>query len=206
MMFFDIETTTLGAYDYDAKVVLSQTLRDGKLTLLPLWKMSEYDLIMELSEIFYSLEDYEPVLTYNGGFDFRYITNRISKVMGTEKSRIESRFRIKVKHIDMFQYSDKFMVPLSTVLKIYNIKQENPDYGCVMRQMYELGEFNNIINHGVEDVELLQDLIDKEPLFADGEKIFLDTKLCIQYGRERRKRMDTLREKYGVKYEVPKKK
>ena len=204
-MFFDIETTTLGAYDYDAKVVLAQTLRDGELTLLPLWKMSEQDLIIKLSEIFYSLDDYEPILTYNGGFDFRYITNRISKVIGVGKSRIESRFRTKIKHIDMFQYSQGFMVPLSTILKIYNIRQENSEYGCVMKQMYDLEEFNNIINHGVEDVELLKKLIDKESDFANGKVINLDSYLCWKYSNERKKRQSELRRKYGVKYEIPKK-
>ena len=201
MMFFDLETTTLGAYDYDAKIILAQIYHRNRLTLLKEWDLGEKELIIKLSEIFRDLKPYEPVITYNGGFDFGYVTNRIG-LLFDEDERIlyDSRFRVMVKHIDVFQYVGRYMVPFNIVLRLNGIGQDHADYGCVMKQMYEKKEYNNIVGHGSEDVVLLNDLLKICPDLEFGNQLGIKYgSVYKQYQEEREYRMMELRKKYGVK-------
>jgi uncharacterized protein YprB with RNaseH-like and TPR domain len=170
-IYFDMETyPAFNPHHKDAKIILAQILVENKLQpiILKEWEIGEKKLISELYEIFSKLPKFTPVVTYNGEFDFRWLSMRIGTLFEDREEREKMYYPIfmKRKHCDLMQYNKKFkyntygsFVRLEDVLKKYNIKMKSPYRGSHMKELYDNKDYRGIIEHGIDDVVCLEQLL-----------------------------------------------
>lgn len=159
--YFDLETTTLNPYVNEAKIILAQVRYNDKSYLFKEWELGEKDLIYKLGDLFNTFPKYTPVVTYNGGFDFNYLISRINLLDFDilQKSLIHHDFIQNVRHCDLLQFDNGYFVPLWKICKKHDMPLQSTYDGKHMRKLYEMKEYDYIIEHGLEDIEILEKLV-----------------------------------------------
>jgi len=172
MMFFDIETTSLNPYSDESKIILAQVRRNGVTHLFKEWELGEKQVINILLNEFCKLEKYEPVITYNGSFDFHFIMGRINE-LGYDIYQKETMHHIftTIKHCDLLQFDNGYFVSLEKICNQYNIPVTYKAYGKHMKKLYEKMEWEKILLHGEEDLILLEELIEKTDIYHRYDRI-----------------------------------
>ena len=68
------------------------------------------------------------------------------------------------KHCDMMQFDNGYYVSMDNVCKAYNIKADSPYSGKDIKDLYDRGDYKNIIAHGKDDIKRLYRLVNETDL------------------------------------------
>jgi len=178
VLFFDTETLSLNPYADDAKLITTQIKVNGTMTVLKEWDIGEVNLILELISRFdafannFKNRKYMPVVTYHGLFDILYIFGRMN-VLGFSEFDVQKAMELfmTIKHIDLLQYDNGYLLSLNAVCMKYNINPECIFDGSDIHRLYYEGQFNDIVAHGTDDVNRLYRLVTETPL---SDRFFID--------------------------------
>jgi uncharacterized protein YprB with RNaseH-like and TPR domain len=164
--YFDSETLGLNPYVPNAKIVLAQLRYNGDNYLIKEWEHGEKGLIKELQELFESLPQYTPVITYNGGFDFNYLIGRINCLDFDILTKIamHDAFIRHIKHCDLLQFDGGYFVALFKIARKYGFPLQSKYDGSHIEGLYKHKNYDEIIEHGVEDIEVLEKLVESTDL------------------------------------------
>lgn len=157
--YFDLETLSLNPYDANAKIILAQLKYNGQVHLLKEWELGEFALICELAKLFRLFPKYTPVMTYNGAFDFSYLMGRVTIKCSYFAEKYHDIFMRNIKHCDLLQFDNGYFVPLWKICRKMNMPLQSRYDGKHMQKLYEKKEYDCIIEHGLEDVEILEKLV-----------------------------------------------
>ena len=146
VLFFDTETLSLNPYADDAKLITTQIKVNGTMTVLKEWDIGEVNLILELISRFdafannFKNRKYMPVVTYHGLFDILYIFGRMN-VLGFSEFDVQKAMELfmTIKHIDLLQYDNGYLLSLNAVCMKYNINPECIFDGSDIHRLYYEG-------------------------------------------------------------------
>lgn len=169
-IYWDTESLSLNPYEKEGKLVTSQIgyLVDGELEInvLKEWEIGEEKLIIDTINIFRLAPRYTPVFTYNGLHDLMFLIGRMKQydfdILDYE--RVHKIIVNHIKHCDLIQYDNGYLVSLDKICNIYDIKSDCVFKGKDILQLYKNKDFNNIIAHGVDDIARLYKLVNDTEL------------------------------------------
>ena len=158
--YFDMETLGYNPHEPKAKIVLAQVRYEGENHLIEEWRMNESNLIRKLFKIFLTFPKYTPVFTYNGGFDFNYLFGRISNLKFDVFTRIAMHhvFLMNIKHCDLLQFDGGYFVPLHRIARKNGYPLQSKYDGSHIERLYKNKDYDSILEHGIEDIEVLEKL------------------------------------------------
>ncbi len=178
--YFDMETIRFNPYINDAKIVTAQIKKGGDVVkVLKEWELGEDKLIEELAFIFADINiykgtrTYNRVYTYNGWYDFHFLMGRINLLSDcsiSDKRKLFNMFVLYTNHCDLLQYNTGNFVSLEKLRKRYGIKRECIYLGIDVHRLYKMKDYDNIILHGIDDVNILYELVTKYGFDYDFEK------------------------------------
>lgn len=169
--YFDMETTGLNPFADDAKILTAQFLdENGKFIIFKEWELGEKLLIEEVQNFFLrininlstSRRTYNPVYTYNGKFDFHYYLSRVTQLFDRKECDIVFKSVILwTKHCDLIQYDNGYLLSLEKLVKKYRINRLTHFMGKDVKNLYEMGNYDDIVFHAKDDVYILKELVEK---------------------------------------------
>lgn len=167
--YFDSETIGLNPYNENAKLLTTQFLNDNNdFVVFTEWEFGEKKLIEKTQNYFVSIvfkertyPTYNPIFTYNGKFDFHFLMGRVSLLFNQNEKRIIHNTIIRwVKHCDLIQFNNGYYVSLQKLVDKHNIKRKTNYMGKDIYKLYEKEEYDSIINHAYDDVNILKQLVE----------------------------------------------
>lgn len=161
--YFDLETLSLNPYEADAKIILAQVRYEKMTYLINEWSKGEINLIKKLNHLFSEFPEYTPVITYNGAFDFNYLFGRINVLKFTNKEKIiiHDNFTRGIKHCDLLQFDGGYFVKLFKVARKYGFPLQSKYDGSHIKELYKNKQYADILEHGLEDIKILEKLVMK---------------------------------------------
>jgi len=166
--YFDMETTGLNPHFEDAEILTTQFMdNDGNFKVFTRWELSEKDLIEKTQNFFVDINfrqraypTYNPIFTYNGGFDFHYLMGRIGYLFNEKEKRVLHNTMIRYsKHCDLLQFNNGYYVSLQKLVNKHNIKRKTNFMGSDIYELYKKQEYESIVNHAYDDVNILKQLV-----------------------------------------------
>lgn len=164
-MYYDSETLSLNPYHPEHKMITAQigysVNGEFESHVFKEWELGEKTLIDSVLNNFENLTKYTNVYTYNGLFDILYLLGRCV-VLGKsfeELDDIASIFTSHIKHCDLFQYDNGYLVSLDKICDRYKIPSKCIYKGKDIARLYSEKEYDKIVSHGEDDIERLHALI-----------------------------------------------
>lgn len=156
VLYFDTETLSLNPYTVDAKLVSTQVLFNGEMNVKKEWELGEKSLIEQLLNGLYNLDKWTPMVTYNGLFDFAYILGRMYQLgFSTQSLKDMHEALITGKRVDLMQFDNGYFVSLNAICNRYGIPKQCEFDGKDISWLYEAKRYDDIVAHGIDDVNRL---------------------------------------------------
>ena len=162
VVFFDIETTNLNPYK--GKVVLIGMRKDGRIRQLRVWesirpwKGDEAKMIKWAVKIFMTISRSETIVGYNNlKFDVPFMAERLRILRQWHPSFYEVLYSRK--WFDLYQFLGNNYRSFKSWLSRAGIEREFPELeGRDMPDYFELGEYEKIVQHNIDDLNSLEKL------------------------------------------------
>ncbi|MGD0384431.1 MAG: ribonuclease H-like domain-containing protein [Thermoguttaceae bacterium] len=167
-IYFDTETTSLNPHNKEAKLLTIQLgieRKDGlQLIVFSTEFNTEFEVINKMNMLFKE-DRFTPIFTYNGLFDILYLMGRCDE-LGNKAlhGNIIQLFNSHLKHCDLMQYNNGYFMSLDSVCLEYGIKGKSKFSGKDVYSLYRNDMFNDIIEHGKDDIMRLYRLVHETTL------------------------------------------
>lgn len=164
-LFFDTETLSLSPYEDKARIILAQFGKyiDGEFSykVYKEWEIDEVTLIRNIFIEISHQSKYSPMFTYNGLFDILYLIGRMYmlKFKVDEIFDTISLFSNHIRHCDMMQYDNGYLVSLNKLCNFYGIDADCKYSGKDISTLYENKQYDEITAHGVDDIKRLYRIV-----------------------------------------------
>jgi uncharacterized protein YprB with RNaseH-like and TPR domain len=158
MIFFDIETTGLEAFNH--RVLTIQWKSGGDVTMLKAWESDEPTILVAFVKFLESVSKNETIFGYNVlKFDVPFIVERLRQhgLMTAEMHRmIHDR-----KWFDLYQFQGDNYWSMDAWCQAFGIQRACAVKGYEIPLLYEGKRFREIEEHAVDDLNICEQLVGK---------------------------------------------
>lgn len=157
MIIFDIETT--GLNPFQNKILTIQIKRKNEIKIWKVWEEESELAMIEKFLNFLEKKD-EPIIGYNIlKFDLRFILARLL-VNDRLNDSVQEMLRSK-KWIDLLQFQQNGVKGLNSWVEILEIEKSSKVKGWHIPALYELGKYDEIVEHAIDDLNICEKIVEK---------------------------------------------
>lgn len=157
MIIFDIETT--GLNPFQNQILTIQIKRGGEIKIWKVWEENGEFAVIEKFLDFVEKSD-EPIIGYNIlKFDLRFILARLL-INDRLDDNVQNMLKSK-RWVDLLQFQHNGVKGLNSWAESLGIDKSSKVKGWHIPALYELGKYDEIVEHAIDDLNVCEKIVEK---------------------------------------------